>query len=81
MLLAGILNERGHEVFRYDPVVEGADKNLSRMQPHVFVIGTNHPQLAQLNLPRNSVVIDPWRFVSVNDGVHLVPVGRGALTL
>jgi UDPglucose 6-dehydrogenase len=78
LLLANILEERGHQVFRYDPVVENAEKDLSQLRPHVFLVGTNHPQFSQLTLPKGSVVIDPWRFVSVNDGVRLVPVGRGA---
>jgi len=33
-----------------------------------------------LVLPKGSVVIDPWRFVSVNEGVRLVQVGRNGLT-
>lgn len=75
LLLAQILEERGHHVFRHDPVVEGATKNLSDLPPHVFLVGTNHPQFAKLTLPKGSVVIDPWRFVSVSEGVCLVPVG------
>ncbi len=75
LLLARILEDRGHQVFRYDPVVEKAEKDLSQMPPHVFLIGTNHPQFAQLELPIGSVVIDPWRFVSANKGVHIVRVG------
>ncbi len=75
LLLANILEERGHQVFRYDPVVEGVEKDLSKMPPHVFLVGANHPQLEELNLPKGSVVIDPWRFVSVTAGVRLVPVG------
>jgi UDPglucose 6-dehydrogenase len=77
LLLAEVLKERGHEVFRYDPVVERRERDLSQMPPHVFLIGANHPQLSRLTLPRGSVVIDPWRFASVNEGVRLVPVGRG----
>ena len=75
LLLERILEERGHEVFRYDPVVEKAERDLVQMPPHVFLVGTNHTQFAQLKLPRGSVVIDPWRFVSANEGVHIVRVG------
>ena len=35
-------------MFRYDPVVERADRDLSQMPPHVFLIGTNHPQFSEL---------------------------------
>ena len=75
LLLARILEERGHHVFRYDPVVEKAEKDLSQMPPHVFLIGTNHPQFAKLQLPAGSVVIDPWRLVSANQDVQIVHVG------
>ena len=80
LLLANLLKERGYDVFRYDPVVEQQEKNLSQLPPHVFLVGTNHPQLLRLTLSKGSVVIDPWRCVSVNDGVHLVSVGRGGLS-
>jgi UDPglucose 6-dehydrogenase len=79
LLLANILEERGHKVFRYDPVVEEGERDISQMPPHVFLVGTNHPQFTHLTVPKGSVVIDPWRFVSVNEGVRLVPVGRGAI--
>src|SRR5262249_21330739 len=81
LLLAQILEERGHEVFRYDPIVEQREKNLSQMAPHVFLVGTNHPEFSELVVPKGSVVIDPWRFVTVNDGVHLVPLGSKSPTV
>jgi len=76
LLLANILEERGHKVFRHDPLVEQCEIDLSQMPPHVWLIGANHPQLAKLTLPKGSVLIDPWRFASVNEGVRLVSVGR-----
>ena len=81
ILLKNILQERGHKPFVYDPVVAQKDMDLSKLAPHVFLVGVNHSQFRQLCLPPGSVVIDPWRMVeSVNQGVTLVPVGRGNTT-
>lgn len=78
VLLENILKERGHAVFKYDPAIEGAERSLKGLKPHVFLLGTRHQQFKSLDLPAGSVVLDPWRFVEqVSDGVELIPVGVG----
>jgi UDPglucose 6-dehydrogenase len=79
LLLESILRERGVEVFRYDPIVEGIARDLSQLEPHVFLLGTNHACFTSLQLPPESVLIDPWRMVkTAGQGVTVVPVGRGS---
>ena len=45
-------------------------------EPHVFVIGTNHPEFAALKFPRRSVVIDPWGYIGDQEGVVVRRIGR-----
>jgi UDPglucose 6-dehydrogenase len=78
ILLKAILEERGIRPFLYDPHVEGAQRDLARLKPHVFLIGAKHPEFTTLKFPKGSVVIDPWRYLPAQpEGVTLVPVGVG----
>ena len=77
LLLKSILEERGFTPFLYDPYVEGAQRDLSQLSPHVFLIGAKHPEFTSLVFPEGSVVIDPWRYMTPQEGVLLIPVGVG----
>ena len=78
VLLKCLLEERGLRPFLYDPHVEGKRRDLSKEEPHVFLIGAKHREFQELTFPQGSVVIDPWRFMPPQpQGVSLVPVGTG----
>lgn len=63
--------------FLYDPYVEGAQRDLSKLAPHVFLIGAKHPEFTSLTFAKGSVVIDRWRYLAPQDGVRLISVGIG----
>jgi UDPglucose 6-dehydrogenase len=77
LLLRTILEERGFQPLLYDPCVEEAQRDLSELSPHVFIIGAKHHEFTSLTFPKGSVVIDPWRYMAPQDGVLLIPVGVG----
>jgi UDPglucose 6-dehydrogenase len=78
LLVESILRESGHDVFKYDPLVEGQVRDLTVLEPHVFLLGAKHSQFEDLRLSRGSVLIDPWRFVKfAGEDVTIVPIGRG----
>jgi UDPglucose 6-dehydrogenase len=77
LLLKAILEERGIHPFLYDPHVEGAQRDLSKLAPHVFLIGAKHQEFTSVTFPKGSVVIDPWRYLAPQDGMTLIPVGIG----
>ena len=77
LLLRSILEERGFSPLLYDPYVDGSKRDLSKLPPHVFVIGAKHEDFRSLAFPKGSVVIDPWRYLAPQDGVQFVPVGVG----
>jgi UDPglucose 6-dehydrogenase len=77
LLLKAVLEERGFGPLMYDPLVEGIERDLSALAPHVFLIGARHQAFKALTFPKGSVVIDPWRYLLPQDGVTLIPVGIG----
>jgi UDPglucose 6-dehydrogenase len=77
LLLKAMLEERGFHPFLYDPLVEGAERDLSNLAPHVFLIGARHHEFTSLTFPPGSVVIDPWRYLASQDGVTFISVGIG----
>jgi len=79
LLLKSVLEERGFQPFMYDPHVDGTERDLSMLPPHVILIGAKHPEFTSLTFAKGSVVIDPWRYLSAQDGVTLIPVGVGPL--
>jgi UDPglucose 6-dehydrogenase len=78
LLVETILREAGHEVFKYDPLVEGERRDLTTLEPHVFLLGAKHSMFEEVRLPKGSVLLDPWRFLKfAGEGVHIVPIGHG----
>lgn len=78
LLLKTILESRGHCVWCHDPLVEGSNKELSKLPASVFLIGTRHESFRAYVFPPGSVVIDPWRYLDPQPGVRLVQVGVGS---
>jgi UDPglucose 6-dehydrogenase len=76
-LLKIILEERGFQPLLYDPYVDGRGHDLSNLAPHVVLIGAKHPEFTSLSFAKDSIVIDPWRYLPSQDGVTLVHVGIG----
>lgn len=74
ILLKNILEERGVSVDMYDPHV---DEDLFLMtQPQLFFIGTKHSEFLSYEFPEGSIVIDPWRYMSDQEGVEVIRIGE-----
>ena len=70
ILLKNILEEKGKKVFSWDPFVdEPFDKVLSKNNwdnkniKHTFFIGTKHKEFLKFKFPKNSIIIDPFRYI------------------
>lgn len=50
-------------------------EDLDDPQPAVYFLGTKHDRYKDLQLPKGSVVIDPFRFREEQEGVTLIPLG------
>jgi UDPglucose 6-dehydrogenase len=77
LLVKALLEERGQSAVALDPYVISSGNDLSAMEPHVFIVGTRHPEFTSAKFPAGSVVIDPWRYLNVEQrDVTYVPVGN-----
>ena len=76
LLLANILEERGHTVHQWDPHIDAPDDLLTG-RPQCYFIGTKHAQFAGFPFEPGSVVLDPWRFVRTREGVEVIGIGGG----
>jgi UDPglucose 6-dehydrogenase len=41
----------------------------------VYILATQHAQYAEIEFPKGSIVIDPFRYISKKDGIRIVSIG------
>lgn len=68
--------DQGLEIEMWDPHLDGETPPPELFNsPHVYFIGTNHKAFTKLKFPAKSVVIDPFRYISKQDGVEIIGLG------
>jgi UDPglucose 6-dehydrogenase len=80
ILLKNILEERGHDVFMWDPYIDESfekskDEHGRGDEPQIYFIGTKHPQFTAFKFEGGSVVIDPWRYIGDQPDVKIIRIG------
>lgn len=63
-------------LYQYDPHVQEADE-IPTFNTGVYVVATKHAHFMDFDYPKGSIVIDPWRYVEVPEGVTLMSLGSG----
>ena len=82
ILLKNILEERGEKVTMWDPWVDATDVMKVKDEhewdtiPQLFFIGCKHEAFNSFYYMPGSTVIDPFRYLSVNDDVEYIPLGK-----
>ena len=82
ILLKNILEERGEKVIMWDPWVDATDVMKVKDEyewdtiPQLFFIGCKHEAFNSFYYMPGSTVIDPFRYLSVNDDVEYIPLGK-----
>ncbi len=74
ILLNNILEERGHEVYMWDPYVD-THKLLTGEEPMIYFIGTKHPDFTTYSYNKGSIIIDPWRYIPKQDNCEVIHIG------
>lgn len=74
LLLQTQLLEAGLMVTAWDPHTDSALPPF--FNPHVYVVGTAHPDFTELQFQPGSVVIDPHGYMPARSGVMLITPGR-----
>jgi UDPglucose 6-dehydrogenase len=72
-LLEALIKEKNFNSLMYDPFID--ENDFSPEKPMVFFIGTNHDIFKTYEFPKGSVVIDPWRIITFDKNIELVPIG------
>jgi len=74
ILLKNILTEKNQNVTMFDPWVDSGEPPLQT--PSIYFIGTNHDKFLNYKFPKGSIVIDPWRMMSEQEGVTHIKIGE-----
>ncbi len=75
ILLDNILKERGIQAKTYDPYI---DDEIPNFEPSIFLIGTKHKQFNEINYPKGSVILDPWRYIEDQEDITVLRIGSGS---
>jgi UDPglucose 6-dehydrogenase len=79
ILLKNILKEKKIKANHWDPYVDGNynfyKKKYQWNKPQLFFIATQHPVFENFKFPKNSIVIDPWRYLNEDKNIVLIKVG------
>lgn len=74
ILLGNILKERNIEFTHYDPFV---DEVLPDFKKGVYFIATKHSEFKNFNFPNNSIVLDVWRYLNLeNKNIKYIKIGN-----
>ena len=82
ILLENLIKEKGHKVFSWDPYIDEKYEDvcekfnwINENFLHVFFIGTKHPDFINFKFPKNSIVIDPFRYIYKANGSKIIRIG------
>jgi len=84
ILLKNILEEKGFNVFMWDPWVDKENVNIVienrewNTKPQLYFIGTKHDVWNHFNFKPGDCVIDPFRYLKLPEGVQYIPIGIGS---
>ncbi|MDC1044009.1 nucleotide sugar dehydrogenase [Candidatus Pelagibacter ubique] len=82
LLLENLIKEKGHKVFSWDPYIDDKYEEVNEKYNwlndnilHVFFIGTKHPDFINFKFPKDSIVIDPFRYIYKANGSKIIRIG------
>jgi UDPglucose 6-dehydrogenase len=74
ILLSNILKERNVDFTHYDPFI---DNEVPNFKKGTYFIATRHQEFKLINYPKNSTIIDVWRYLNINDeNINYIKVGN-----
>jgi UDPglucose 6-dehydrogenase len=74
ILLGNILKERNVNFIHYDPFIDDVKPEFNK---GVYFIATRHSEFKDIKFPKESIVIDVWRYLNINDeNITYIKVGN-----
>lgn len=75
LLVKNILEDWGYDVYTYDPYVD-TDCVFHMDGPGVVLIGMNHNEFASYTFPERTIILDPFRYITDQEGVKVIRIGE-----
>ena len=82
LLLENILINKGTKVFSWDPYIDDSFNNIKSKYnwdnntiKHTFFIGTKHSDFVKFKFPKNSIIIDPFRYIYNIKDSQIIRIG------
>jgi len=80
LLLQNVLKEKKIEINIWDPIVDKNFEEYSKKynwnkQPQLFFVATKHEEFNKFPFHKGSIVIDPWRYITVSGDIKLIRIG------
>ena len=73
ILLENFLKSKKITFKCYDPFI---NKKKPKFETGLYFIGTKHSQFKKFKFPKNSIVIDPFRYIPNNQNIKLISLGK-----
>ena len=80
LLLQNILKEKKIEINIWDPIVDKNFKEYEKKykwneEPQLFFVATKHEEFNKFPFYKGSIVLDPWRYITVSPDIKLIRIG------
>ena len=61
----------------YDMLSDQAEKEKPKFEKALYFIGTKHERFKRFKFPKDSTVIDPFRYIPKKKNINLIALGKG----
>jgi UDPglucose 6-dehydrogenase len=87
LLYSMLKNEYNADVKIFDPISDGEEyfntqisKEIDKSKPYLYFIGTQHNCFKEFSYNANSIIIDPFRYMEINNylelnSIKIIPIG------
>ena len=74
ILLGNFLKSKKIKFSYYDPFL---DTKKPKFEKALYFIGTKHEKFKRFKFPKDSTVIDPFRYIPKKKNINLIALGKG----
>lgn len=87
ILLKNLIEEKNYKVYSWDPYIDKPFNDIcismnwnNEKIKHTFFIGTKHPDFINFRFPKNSIIIDPFRYIYEVKDSKVIRIGDNTST-
>lgn len=87
ILLKNLIEEKNYKVYSWDPYIDKPFNDIcismnwnNEKIKHTFFIGTKHPDFINFKFPKDSIIIDPFRYIYEVKDSKVIRIGDSTST-